>query len=362
MNQSEKVEKLKAVKQVYFHDSCPDGTTSAFIVASAFRALPPPEFIPIQHGTDFMENLVPQEGQMFIDICPPKNRWEEWVPFNPIVLDHHETTKHVVVGLGGVYGENETHSGAMLAFEEVFEPLRESHLADRNEFDLMFDIATYAMIRDTWKKDHDCWVPAQSLMMALQLHGSKKLIEEARSKLMNNQRFDNLMGVGKSLLRANNSKANKLASNAHVFNWNIETSKGPVSVMLASFNCTDPLISETGNLLVESGVDVAIGYFYLFQDGRKSAVVSLRTNEKYSASDIAKANKGGGHPRAAGFNISYDERFSLPPESIERQVIDTLQDLMGPGISVGLLFFVAVDETPGICCCHHGGDSKLLQG
>jgi hypothetical protein len=326
VNRSEKAAKLKDVKQVYFHDSCPDGTTSAFIVASAFRALPNPEFIPIQHGTDLMEKLVPQEGQMFIDICPPKDRWEEWKQFNPIILDHHETTKHVVLGLGGVYGENETHSGAMLAFEEVFEPLWDSHMADRNEFETMRSIATHAMIRDTWKKDHECWIEAQSLMMAFQLHGSKKLIKEAREKLMTDHRFHDLMSIGRSLWEANDTKAKKLAKNAH---HRTEVFIGMGDLKIASFNCTDPLISESANFLIEkSEIDVAIGYFYIFQDNKKCAVVSIRTNSKVSASAIANANGGGGHPRAAGFSIFYER--SCPPEEIEDVIIRTIHRMTVP--------------------------------
>ena len=290
------VEKLKRVKQVFYHSSCPDGTAAATIISCAFRAIPRPEFHSLQYDTDFMDKLEPREGQLFVDITPPKTRWEEWRDFGPIVLDHHGTVKNVTIGLGGVYGENETHSGAKLAFENVMMPLAGVSLFEGRELRKWEDFAELAMIRDTWKSTHPRWREACAQALATGLYGSQTLVDKAWSEPFD---FDGIQSAGMALLEANDRRTQMMAEGA-TFEL---ISDGKRTWKVSFFNCTEKLISDVANHLIDLGSDVAVGYFYLYEDGQQKLSVSIRTNGQASAAGIAQTFGGGGHPRAAGFRI-----------------------------------------------------------
>ncbi len=293
------LDRLKQVREVYMHASCPDGSASAIIISAAFRGMESPEFYPLQYDTEFMDKLEPKEGQLFVDITPPKKRWEEWRDVNPIVLDHHETVKHVVEGLNGVYQTNDAHSGAMLAYENVLVPFAEAGYSgfDHSEMNYWHNFANLAMVRDTWKKDHPDWRKASAQGLALQFNGSKPLIAKARTERFD---FDGVQGLG-DMLQANSDRRTELTASGathEVIQHNGKTFK------VASFNSTEKIISDAANYLIEQGVDIALGYFYLYEDGQQKMVVSIRTNGSVSAREIAQTFGGGGHTKAAGFRIA----------------------------------------------------------
>lgn len=301
-----KIEKLRLVKQVFYHASCPDGTAAAIIIKSAFRGIGEPKFHSLQYDTDFMDKIEPREGQLFVDITPPKTRWEEWKPFEPIVLDHHETVEHVVRGLGGTYETNERHSGAMLAYEEILLPLSKAGIGSfsSTELEEFRSFAECAMIRDTWKKDHELWRKACAQGLAVQFHGSRPLIEKMNREPFD---FDGIYELGE-MLQVNSDRRTELTANGASHDT---VSDGEKTYKVAFFNSTEKVISDAANYLVDRGVDIAIGYFYLFEDGQQKMSVSIRTNGSVSASSIAKTFGGGGHHRAAGFRIS--NANSAPP-------------------------------------------------
>ena len=329
------IDSLKSVSTVYYHASCPDGTASAMLIAAAFRLIGhKAEFKPLQYGTAEMDDLVPYKGQMFVDITPPRDKWEDWKEFEPIVLDHHESSKAVTEGLGGIYGTNDKYSGAMLAHEFVFLPCVDfwmsamaaftkvaaggcehsvEHL--RPQFNKWRDFATLAMVRDTWKSKHELWGRAHALQLATSFEGSKNLIEKAQ---LGEFDFDTTMSLGEKLKEKHDKKVELIAQGAH---W-VDFAHGDSILKLASFNTTEKIISDVGNYLLENGADVAVGYFYMREDEAFQAVVSLRTNEKISASRVCESLGGGGHARAAGFRIK--TALISSPGSIEDVVIRTI--------------------------------------
>jgi len=309
------VEKLKNIKEVFYHESCPDGTASAMICRVALG--PDVEFHSIQYGTEFMKKIEPREGQLFVDITPPISRWEEWKNFSPIVLDHHETSRHVTEGLGGVYGLNETHSGAMLAFDCVLSVVFNNPTTSR-PLDILLEwkeFAELAMIRDTWKKDNPKWRDACAQAMALQFHGSKKLINLVGT---DDFAFGDLKFLGASLLEQAERKTKLVAKTAYM--KSIQTKKGELKVSF--FNCTEKIISDVANLLLEEGSDISIGYFHIFEDGLLKIQVSIRTHEKVAANVIAKYYGGGGHERAAGFSLKLNE--APTPDQLSEKIIDAV--------------------------------------
>jgi hypothetical protein len=316
------VDRLREVTDVYFHEACPDGSASAFICAAAFHALhTKPKFWSLQYGTELMNKLEPRPGQLFVDITPPKDRWEEWKAVKPIVLDHHATVKDVTEGLDGVYATNEKHSGAMLAFEEVF---MAAGISDPTIVDGWQNLAQLAMIRDTWKKDSPQWRNACAMAMAMLFEGSRTLVESAQRdgvEALLPDDFKRLMNVGHKLVGDNERRMEKVAGSAYR-----ETYSFDKEYKAAYFNCTEKIISDVANYLIDGGCNIAVGYFYLFEDGSTRMVASIRTDGSLSAKKIAEAHGGGGHDRAAGFRLSNGD--TTPPYRLYAVVSETIVNLL----------------------------------
>lgn len=281
---------LCQVKRVYFHGSCPDGTASAMIVANAFeRSGIKADFSPVMHNTAEHQEIVPQPGCLFVDITPHEGQEDVWLPHSPIVLDHHVTAEPTTVALGGVYGTNDAHCGAVLAYENVYVPLLGQNLEWR-------EFARLAMVRDTWKRDSDSWQDACAQACALTFFGSKELVEKARRGEVV---FREILDFGRVMRSKEERKAERYAETAYTTHMWLRGEQ----VKLGLFNCTDKLQSDTGNLLLEQGCDLAVGVFFTMEDGELTHCVSLRSAGRVSAGKIAKEMGGGGHDRAAGFQI-----------------------------------------------------------
>jgi len=296
--------KLPLVKQVFYHASCPDGTVSAMLTAMAFRRrlidIKEIEFISVQYGTPEYESMEAKGGQMFVDICPPKARWKEWLDFHPIVFDHHVTSKEVVEGLSGVYKTNEEHCGAKIVFDEL---LTDFIMEGIDRF------AHLSMIRDTWKKDHEDWEEACYLAQASRLFKPKDLISQAYIEGVNS--LERLMPIGKALHERAMRKSKLVARTSPVF---IKEINGK-DIRISIFNCTDDLTSDISHFILESReADVAVAYSFLGKNREGDLItrVSLRTNGDFiSARKICEKYGGGGHDGAAGFSVSNDDGFNL---------------------------------------------------
>jgi single-stranded DNA-specific DHH superfamily exonuclease len=295
------IEKLRAVTDIFSHESCPDGLSSALICQKAYKWLNlSPSIHFIQYDTDFMEKLEPRPNQLFVDITPPKSRWEEWKTVNPIVLDHHDTAKHVTEGLGGTYGDS-NESGASLAFKHIYQPLMDFAHVPFDDKDYRH-FSELAMIRDTWKKDNPLWPNAASVAHALMFFGSKEMLSNPRG-------LNELLSIGTTIYNGIESKSKKYARGSYFktftrypgFDGDNETIK------IGFFNCTEKLTSDAANYLIDScGCDIAVGYFYLFEDNQSCCVVSLRSNGKALVNKMAEMAGGGGHPKAAGYRLRGD--------------------------------------------------------
>ncbi len=286
------VERLKARREVVFHGSCPDGTSSALVCQAALMRLGvEAEYRSVQYGTDAFEKMEPAPGQLFVDITPPRARWEEWAGTDVVVLDHHESAKHIVEGLGGVFGLNETHSGARLAFEHVFSPVGGVSARECAEWDRFTHLS---MVRDTWKSKSPDWEEACHQAYGLTVFGASVCLEMQKAG-----RFDPalVMRLGKKAF----GRATLLAGSA--FRRPFWCDPIGRDLVVGVINCTEArLVSDACHVLLDSGVDVAVSYFLMFQDEVDVMQVSLRTREPW-ARKIAEANGGGGHDQAAGFRI-----------------------------------------------------------
>lgn len=297
---------ISKIKKVFFHASCPDGTASAVIVASSlgshgFTA----EFVPIQYGTNHHENIVPGDGQLFVDITPPIKRWEEWKTTDVIVLDHHETAEKAVLGLNGIYGTNDEWSGARLAYKYIYEPNRITESSAR----IMDDFSYLAMIRDTWKKNHDRWNEACNQANSLEFFGSEELLKRVAIRSFD---VSEIMRVGEMLSDKISRSVAKYVRGA-----NHSTVK---DLKISFVNCTEKVQSEVGNALIENGSDITVCWFSLYEDEIRKFGVSLRGNGRVSVRKIAESMGGGGHDKAAGFSVQNSGKISC--EELESMIID----------------------------------------
>lgn len=320
------IEQIRQIRNVYYHASCPDGTASAVICALAFRMIGhEAEFQSLQYDSEEMQALLPEQGQLFVDITPPKERWELWKNASPVVLDHHETAKHVVEGLNGVYATNEKHSGAMLAYQYVYLPCFSQCLQRgidlySGQAEKVEEFAELCMIRDTWKNQHPLWNDSNALALALKFHGSRNLLEKVKDGSF---RFGDLLDLGKMLSEQHNRKVELTVEKS----WLVQKDIGGQTYKLALFNTTEPISSDVGNMLLAQGADISVGYFYTLGDGAIQTVVSLRTNERVSASKVCEVHGGGGHARAAGFRLKAGS--TLSPSDILGEVLTALVQTNG---------------------------------
>lgn len=286
------------IKKVYYHANCSDGMIAASIIKKAYldANIIPPEFFPFQYD----DSVEPEHGQLFVDITPPKDKYKAWFPFNPVILDHHETVKHIIEELGGVYRTNEAHSGAMMAYEEVYVPLN-------GENETVKWLATRAMIRDTWKITDPLWKEACEIDQSMNFAGPKFLdyIEDIVP--------DYFWEIGQHLYRNVESKVKKYVhSSAHY-----TTSNG---YKISHYNCTEKLTSEVGHALLDSGSDLGIGWFVLNKPTGLKTIFSLRSNNRISARKIAESFGGGGHEKAAGFSV-----VGVDPHHIVNTIIKSIE-------------------------------------
>ncbi|KKM70893.1 hypothetical protein LCGC14_1436100, partial [marine sediment metagenome] len=313
---------------------CPDGTAGAMICVRAFAVVGMDvELEPIQYDEPAHNELEPAPGQLFVDITPPVHRWREWEEFDPIVLDHHSTARKAVEGLGGVYGDS-NQSGASLAYEHVMLPLimslPKSSLAagDWSPYTTWWkEFARMAMLRDTWKEDHEEFEKAQGMMRCLGFHGSKNLIRDCRNGLID---IEGMFGLGKKLHDNAVRKAELLARGAHFETVELGTRTFKFGIL----NCTDNVVSEAcHSLLNDHGCDLAASFFYKEDDGDGRLHVSLRSQQhekgeggEVDVSKVAEILEGGGRQSTAGFRLCEARNKSM--QDLADMISDAFRSVM----------------------------------
>lgn len=294
--------RLRSVRKIYSHASCPDGTASGMICARSFPACQPVDIQFIQYDTDEHRKLIPEPGCLFIDITPHLSVWQNWKEFSPIILDHHATAKPATEGLGGIYG-GPTESGASLAFKYVMSNLYSAGI----DFEKWREFSRLCAIRDTWQEQDPDWPIACSYAHAMNLFGSLDLIKSARDGTTD---FDNLNLFGSLLYISNNRKASVLAKSAFI----VDLIPG---VKAGIFNCTDKLTSEACHIVLNNGCDLAVSFFMTWEDEAWCAVVSLRSKKGgISVNKLAEQFGGGGHQSAAGFRLKNADNVCLASLSL----------------------------------------------
>ena len=291
--------KLLQVSEIISHASCPDGTGAAMICTAAYvmGGMKPPPVSFVKYDTHSHDDLEARPLQMFVDITPPKKRWEEWRGLSPIILDHHGTVEHIVHSLDGVYG-NTDYSGAMLAFENVMAPLAEGVMSDE-QFSSWKRFAHLCMIRDTWKSASPDWEEACALAHALLLYGHKWAISAATIGVLpmeelrhiGSKLYDKIIRQAKGIIRNSTKKTLVTHDNKEI------------TIVFFNLGAGMTISDIAHEIMDKMPCDAVMGFFFTEEDGEFQCVISARSNKKISVSSLAESFGGGGHSQAAGFRI-----------------------------------------------------------
>jgi oligoribonuclease NrnB/cAMP/cGMP phosphodiesterase (DHH superfamily) len=295
------LEELSQVKVIFVHASCADGLASAMVCSRAFSLMnSEPEIKFIQYRSKEHTDLKPESGQMFIDITPPLDRWVEWKSCDPIVLDHHITAKQVTEELGGIYG-GPNDSGATLAFEHVLNLIIEK--MDPSEKSSWEKFVHHIMTRDTWKDKDPVWQDAQAFASGIMFLGAEELIQRSRDGI----NIEEIQRIGQKVYDNTISKSKIVASNSYIDYW----LKRGIKYKIGLYNTTEKNVSEIAHILQDKyECDLTIGFFLHYEENKANMIVSLRSNGSIDVAKLAEKFDGGGHTKAAGFNLRNSHEIS----------------------------------------------------
>lgn len=288
------------LEKAIVHASCPDGIASAMLIRH-FSPQLPIEFV--FHGT-------PQHHQepcraLFCDFSPPAERAQEWADAGAIVLDHHASAKPVVELFGdrGVFADEKEHpgvSGALLAFMLSGPAFR---YPENQRF------AELVGIRDTWQRSHHEWPEACAVASALTFYPVEDLL---RKRGLEPYQVE----TGRLIYEARLRRAAEVAAST------ADDVYAGRSFLLFN-DGREKLTSDVGETARELGRPwhFVAGFFYT-ETG--TLVFSLRSvAPAFDVSKIAIANGGGGHTRAAGFQV--DCSFGDSPAAAMARALDRVR-------------------------------------
>jgi len=297
-------EGTQKVAHIITHDHCPDGTASAIILKASALMHYALDVTFLQHGTDAYENLQAEEGMIFCDISPPQKRVQEFVDAGAIVLDHHVTAKETVEAFGdrGIYREGPGISGATLAYDAIYAPMKAAYGYDVTDMSRADEraqtLARLAGIRDTWQRSDPNWQKACEQASLLLFFPNRWWLEDpGYGYLVYEYAGDNrdypfeIVEVGKVAFQQHLDKVKKACDEAYRFT----TARGTRVVVIASTTLTSDAAE-----LVGDEADLVVGFRYAIESGKTKIILSTRSHASFDCAAFCKANGGGGHRAAAG--------------------------------------------------------------
>jgi oligoribonuclease NrnB/cAMP/cGMP phosphodiesterase (DHH superfamily) len=304
------IKQLKAIKTVISHgNNCPDGVASAMIVADAYSSYPDgPEIRAVDHGSEDRANLEPAPGMLFVDFSPPEAKAQAFIAAGTLVLDHHakgsSVQAFVEAGLG-VFGDEQRDPGvcgAVLAFEHVWKPLKAEKGLCEGPLDvnalIVQEFARLSGIRDTWQTKSPDWLKACKMAEALRFWPLEGLLM-AMPALWRDR-----VALGEVIWNRKTKTVEKVSERA--FRWT-----SPKGTRVALFQGVK-LSSDVAEVL-DKTVDLVIGYDLIYEDEVLKMIFSTRSHTTFDCGSFALSFGGGGHTRAAGFNVVLDLDASPNP-------------------------------------------------
>lgn len=312
--------KLDAVKTIVVHDNCADGTASAIILKDAFygRAV---DIRFVQYGTAAYENLTPEPGMLFCDFSPNADKAAAFVEAVAIILDHHRTSKGVVESFGenGVFGDEKDEPGvcgAVLAFRHVWVP-RRAQLAIQKAWAAEF--ATLAGIRDTWQRSDPRWRDACVQSNVLHFMPNERWLSRSLTELAASWDRE-FKVIGEILYEKNERSIARTIKGGYRFT----TAKGTRVIAFDGLSSSSDAAEVLG-----CEVDLVVGFMPTNEDGVPKYIYSTRSHTTYDCSRLAKSYGGGGHTKAAGFNVGINPETALNPYATLRALLEAHENVSG---------------------------------
>jgi len=263
-----------SVDCVIYHADCTDGFGAAY---SAWKLLGNrAEYHACKHGTKPPD--VKDKTVAILDFSFSNSITKSMIELasDLIVIDHHKSAMVELHDISNTHF-NMTKSGAMLSWE-FFHPGKESP-----------KFIQYIQDRDLWK-----WELPYSKEFAAAFDMVPFEFEEFE-KFEDDSVFDDAVKRGSYILAYSKTVIKKICEKASHRKYS------GMDVLVVN---SSHWMSEIGSRL-SSDCDFAVIWYYDHED--KMIKVSLRSfHDKIDVSEIAKAFDGGGHRKAAGFQISGD--------------------------------------------------------
>lgn len=339
-----------------------------------------PELKFVQYGTEAYKKLEPGPNMMFCDFSPniktvkqPDGSFvideadrpllQRWVDAGTLILDHHKGAKDVVAAFGenGVFGDEVTMpgvSGAWLAFREVWMPfyrgeskrawaeklagqepmfLRATTLeelakqldddltgtkdahdeavdARDSEVGWAGNLALVAGIRDTWQNKHARWREACILNEVLRFYPNEEWLGKVLPFHPGNRGFwTERLKLGDLLW----SKHEKGIQKCIEKSWRFTSDKGTRVLIFEGVRSSSDVAEALGE-----EADLIMAFDYEVETPKtggapeRKIVYSTRSHTTFNCMEFAKAHGGGGHTKAAGFNVVFDR--DAAPNTLSR--------------------------------------------
>lgn len=286
-----------------YHDGCSDGLMAAAVVDKKYKGKV--DYYPGRYGYD-----APQVENREIIVVDFSYKWNEILSLlargnSVTILDHHKTAiEHIKenINISGMPDTSvlklvldDLRSGAGIAWD-YFYPDKPRPLP-----------VTLVEDRDLWKLEHPHTMPFH---YALQLVGRKAGNIDQWAEILNYD--DAAIGVmvanGQPIKRYVDIQVAKFIERSHWMEIVTNPDLGQRTTLMAQ-NCPPEYASDVAGALAEisaedGGMGVGISYYL---DG-KNAHISLRSRgDIVDVSAIAENYGGGGHMRAAGFIMPYED-------------------------------------------------------
>ena len=306
---------LDRVTHVVTHASCPDGIASAVLLHDALEDTKV-EFV--SYGTPDYENLKAEEGMLFCDITPPRERVQEFVDVGAIVLDHHAQQADIVARFGdrGRYADLKEEpgvSGAMLAYRHVWLHRCVSETSSMAANARRF--AELAGIRDTWQTGDPSWKLACEQAEALRFYPWLKLAAIKEPFGYGAEKLSTMMSIGPILIARTIDAAHKAIDTA----CNFRSDKGTHVVVINTLHTSDAaeMVAVVPDLPV-----LVVGYLYQVHGDKVKLTLSMRSRTGYDVGAFCASLGGGGHRAAAGATLHVNSTDPNPYATIRKLVDD----------------------------------------
>lgn len=275
---------------IIYHNNCFDGFTAAYIASNALTnqdamldtvRLPRTQrLVPMNYGEALPADIVGSEVYI-LDFSFPRDMMLKLKETNVSVkvLDHHKTAQANCEGLDFCTFDM-NRSGAGLTWDYFYPKLSRPNLVN------------YVEDRDLWRfkllKSREIHAYISSFAMEFGIW------DQLYTELEGN--FGFCVHDGEAILRYHDQKVTEIAKIASI--QVLAGYKVPIA------NCPYLFASDVGHQLLQEYAEspFAGSYFYR-KDGQKQYSLRGRDSDDFDVSEVAKLFGGGGHKKAAGFEV-----------------------------------------------------------